>query len=270
MNGHHSCLLVEGRQDVLFVGQLLRELGLRSAERPDEVPDRWRPFVDSALRQLDQVRQAAGGEGVPFWQMFKPACLFSDTHVVVVEKVGGKRVKFRPTLCATNVLVDGGLAGLKGVGIIPDADADPEAALRSAQDAIRNAGLVVPMNDQEVVLGSPNTGIFVLPGNGDYGGLEGVLLDCANTAYPNLAGSALAYVNSIDIHSDQFTGDDMREMRTPRGPEKARVGVISSVLKPGSTIQVSILRDRWVCNTTIAIPRVNALVTFLRSLCGLI
>ncbi len=269
MNGHHSYLLVEGRQDALFVGRLLQELGLRFVQGPEEVPEKWQPYVDGALRQLDQTRRRVGREGIPFWQMFKPACLFGDAHVVVVEKVGGNRAQFGRTLRATSEFIAGGLGGLTGVGIIPDADTDSPAALRSAQDAIRSAGLAVPDNDQQVIAGSPNTGIFVLPGNAAGGGLEQMLLDCADTVYPSLAKGARAYVDSIDPDSSQYTPNDVAEIRTPQGPVKATVGAISAILKPGSTMQVSILRDRWVGPATIAIPRLKALANFLRSLCEL-
>jgi hypothetical protein len=201
--------------------------------------------------------------------MFKQACLLTATHVVVVERVGGNRAQFGRTIRATNELIDGGLGGMTGVGIIPDADTDPPAAWRSARDAMHSAGLAVPDSDQQVLAGAPNTGIFVLPGHGERGGLEELLLDCAETVYPSLAASARAYVDSIDIESDQYTEGDMQEMRTPQGPAKARIGSMSAILKPGSTIQTSILRDRWVCPATISLPRVDALAKFLRNLCEL-
>jgi len=269
MNRQHSYLLVEGQQDVYFVGRILEELGLRSAQRPEQVPARWEPFLDDVARQRDQAERSAGRSGVPFWQMFKPACLFSDSHVVVVERVDGNRAKFARTLRATNALIDGGLASLTGVGIVPDADIDPTASFASAQEAMRSAGLVAPDNNQEVIAGSPNTGVFVLPGGADQGGLEQVLIDCAEAVYPALIAGARTFVNSVDTDNAAYTEEDMREMKTPQGPVKAVVGSVSSVLKPGATIQVSVLRDRWVSHTTLGTPRVAALVSFLHSLCGL-
>ena len=242
-----------------FVGRLLAELGLRSVGGPGEIPERWQPFVDGFLRQRDQALRAAGREGIPLWQMFKPACLLSETHVVVVEKVGGNRAQFGRTLRATNELIDGGLAGLTGVGIIPDADIQAGSVPAECAGRLAFRRIGAPPNDQEIILGPPNTGIFVLPGNGDPGGLEEVLLECANTVYPGLAGSAATFVNSVDTDSQEFTPEDMQEMRTPQGPVKARIGAISSVLKPGSTIQASILRDRWICAATMAIPRIDSL-----------
>jgi hypothetical protein len=269
MNGHHAYLLVEGQQDVFFAGRILEELGLQSAQRAEQVPAKWEPFLDDVLLQRDQAERAAGRAGIPFWQMFKPACLFSESHSVLIERVDGNRSKFGRTLRATDTLIDGGLASLIGVGVVPDADSDPAANLTSAQAALRSVGLTAPDNNQGVVAGSPNTGVFVLPGGTDAGGLEQLLLDCAESVYPALIAGAQTFVNGVDTASSAYTEDDMREMRTPQGPAKAIVGSVSSVLKPGSTIQVSILRDRWVSTPTLALPRVAAVVQFLKSLCGL-
>ena len=146
MNRRHSYVLVEGQQDVFFVGRLLEELGLRSVCGPEDIPDRWLPFVDGFLRRRDEALRASRRDGIPLWQMFKPACLYDDSYVVVVERVAGNRARFGRTLRATHELIDGGLAGLAGVGIIPDADTDPAASLQSAKEAFRSAGLAVPTN----------------------------------------------------------------------------------------------------------------------------
>jgi hypothetical protein len=269
MNGHHSYLLVEGQQDVFFVGRILEELGLQSAQRAEQIPAKWEPFLDDVARQRDQAERSAGRAGVPFWQMFKPACLVSESQSVVIERVDGNRARFGRTLRATDALIDGGLAGLTGVGVLPDADTDSAASLASAQGALRAAGLPAPKNNQEVITGSPNTGVFVLPGGTDNGGLEQLLIDCAESVYPALVAGARAFINGIDTSSAAYTQTDMQEMKSPQGPIKAIVGSVSSVLKPGSTIQASILRDRWVTAPTLALPRIAAVVQFLKSLCRL-
>ena len=166
-------------------------------------------------------------------------------------------------------MIDGGLESLIGVGLIPDADTNPAASLASAQDALRSAGLTPPAGNEQLVAGTPNSGIFVLPGGDAPGGLEDLLIDCAGIIYAELLASARAFVDSVDVDSQTYAPEDMREMKTPQGPVKAVVGAMSSVLKPGATIQVSILRDRWVSETTITAPRVAALMHFLQSLCGL-
>lgn len=269
MNGSHSYVLVEGLQDVVFVGRILEELGLQSAKRPEQIPGKWLPFLDDVARQRDQAEHAAGREGVPFWQMFKPACLFNETHSVLVERVGGNRRQFGKTLRATDALIEGGLASLTGVGIIPDADADPFASLASAQTALRAVTLPAPNNNQEVIAGSPNTGVFVLPGGMAPGGLEQLLAECAGSVYPALISGARTFVDGVETASAAYTEEDMHDLKSPQGPAKAMVGSIASVLKPGSTIQVSVRRDRWVSPPTLKLPGVAAIVQFLKSLCGL-
>lgn len=269
MNGVHSYLLVEGPQDVVFVGRLLNELGLRSVERADDLPAKWRRFLDKPLHQRDRAERQAGRAGVPFWQMFKPACLLNERHSVLIERVDGNRSRFAQTLRATGALIDGGLASLAGVGIMPDADTDPTASFASAQAALRAAGLPAPDQLKHVVAGAPNTGIFVLPGGTNTGGLEHVLIDCAAEIYPKLLQGARTLVNGVAADGAELTDDDLREFRQPQGQFKAVVGAVATVLKPGSTIQVSVRRDRWVTPATLALPRVNAIVQFLKSLCGI-
>lgn len=279
MNRQHSYVLVEGQQDVFFIGRIFEELGLRSVQRAEEVPDRWQPFINEVDRQRDQAERRAGKPGLQFWQIFKPTCLVSETHVVVIEQVGGNRTKFGKTLLATGSLIEGGLAELRGVGLITDADANPTTSLASSQLALQTAGLQRPDLAGQVVTGSPgtggsqtrspNTGVFVMPDGVVVGGLEELLIECATLAYPNLTTAARQYVAAVDVNDVAYTLEDMKEMKTPQGPVKAVVGAISSVLKPGSTIQVSVLRDRWVSPETLATPGVAALVQFLKSLCGL-
>jgi len=269
MNGQHSYLLVEGQQDVFFIGRILEVLGLQSAQNPGQIPARWEPFLDDVARQRDQAERASGRSGVPFWQIFKPACLFSESHSVVVERVDGNRAKFGRTLRATNALIEGGLAGLTGVGVLPDADVDPTASLTSAQAALQSVGLPAPSSNQGVIAGPPNAGVFVLPGGAEQGGLEQLLIDCGEVVYPELIAGARTFVNSVDTENSAYVEEDMREMKTPQGHVKAIVGSVSSVLKPGSTIQVSVLRDRWVTAPTLKVPRVVAIVQFLKTLCGL-
>lgn len=269
MSRRHCYLLVEGQQDVFFVGRLFEQIGLRWVGTPDELPEEWQPLVDPELRQRDRVWRTRGRAGVPFWQMFKPACLVNDSHCIVIERVGGNRAQFGRTLVATGDLIDGGLTSLFSAALLPDADEDSAASLASAQAALHAAGLPVPDASEEIAAGSPRTGIFVLSGADGKGGLEELLIECAGAVYPALLEGAKSFVDSVTVDSDAYSEQDMREMRTRQGPVKAVVGSMASVLKPGSTIQVSVLKDRWVCTQSMANERMTTLLSFLKNLCGI-
>jgi hypothetical protein len=52
----------------------------------------------------------------------------------------------------------------------------------------------------------------------------------------------------------------------PAGRNKAMVGSIASILRPGRAIQVSLQDDRWLRDTALALPRVKAVQDFLLKL----
>lgn len=269
MTRRNCYLLVEGQQDVAFIGRLFQEIGLHFVQSVDALPEIWQPLVDIGLRQRDQAFRARGHDGVPFWQLFKPSCLTSDSHSIVIERAAGNRAKFGRTLIGTGSLLDGGLGSLHCVGLLPDADSDAHASFASAIQALRAANLPAPVKSGEIVDGTPRTGILVLPGGNAHGGLEELLLDCAKVIYPDLFIGAQTFVGSVAIASPIYSPEDMREMGTPQGPKKAVVGSIASVLKPGSTVQLSIKRDRWISADSIAGGRVAAVFGFLKVMCGI-
>lgn len=269
MNGGDVYLLVEGPQDVTFVSRVLVELGMRSVEQPEQIPVRWQPFVDWPKLNRDRAQRDVGRENVPFWKIFKPALLLHEFGSVVLESVNGNRTRFARTLKGTNQSIDGGLAGLAAVGLLPDGDSDPEASFQSARDALRTVSLPVPGQHGELVQGKPRTGIFVFPDGVSPGGLEELLIDCGQDVYPALVSGAKRFVRDIQNDESVRTLEDFKELRTPQGPSKAVVTSAAGVLKPGSTMQVSIRLDRWVGPSTLNLPRMAALRRFLKTLCGL-
>lgn len=239
---------------------------MRSA---DDLPVTWQPLVDQTLRQRDTALRARGRAGIGFWQMFRPACLVNDSYCVVIEHVSGNRSQFGRTLVGTGSMLDGGLQALAAVALLPDADLSSIASFASAQEALRKANLAVPEKPAMVTVGPPRTGVFVLPDCNGNGGLEDLLIDCAAAVYPDLLAVARTFIGSVAIDSTAYTAEDTVEMRTPQGPLKAIVGSMASVLQPGSTIQVSVQRNRWVSPPSMRTARLGALTNFLKTLCDI-
>lgn len=269
MTIHHSYLMVEGPQDVFFLGTLLQSLGLRAAENVEDVPDFWSVFRDIGKYTLHQGQKRGGRKGLRLHEVFDGACLNNMTHSIVIQRVDGNLKKFRRKMQQVNAVLDGGLAACNSIGVFPDADLDAGPVFQSAVESLKQINLTPPLSTDKVLAGSPRIGVFPFPGNSQPGGLEQLLLDCAQTVYPTLYTNAKSYVDSIDLDDDIFTDEDTREMRTPQGPKKAIVGSIASVLKPGSTAQVSVLRDRWVSEESLKVQSVKSLVSFLKDLCEL-
>ncbi len=60
--------------------------------------------------------------------------------------------------------------------------------------------------------------------------------------------------------------EDLKELRKPAGRNKAVIGSMASILRPGRAVQVSIQDNRWLRDAALAIPRVKAVQDFLVNL----
>ena len=64
---------------------------------------------------------------------------------------------------------------VRSIGIVRDAERNAHSAFQSAQDSLRNAGLVVPAQPARRAGGSPSVSVFILPDNRNAGMLETLL-----------------------------------------------------------------------------------------------
>jgi hypothetical protein len=79
-----------------------------------------------------------------------------------------------------------GFAAVAALGIVRDADRDPNSAFRSVQSALRNAGLPVPRTARTAAAGPPRIAVYLLPEPRTPGTLETLCLQ-AVAADPALA-----------------------------------------------------------------------------------
>jgi hypothetical protein len=159
---------------------------------------------------------------------------------------------------------------LDAVGAFIDADTDAPAT--------RVAGLQQALNDINKSPGfaftaapgvvsattRPRTGVYVMPDNVNFGSVEGILEECAQTSYPNLHQNAEAYLSAIDLAL--LTTEELALFNKGSNPQKARLGIIGSVLRPGAAIQNTIRYDRWIAPSTLKLPLIASLRAFLSEL----
>jgi hypothetical protein len=88
--------------------------------------------------------------------------------------------------------------------------------------------------------------------------LEDILLECADTVYPELKTKSRHYLSGI---SDSWKASWRRS-----DANKVHVGCISNVLKPGKTNQASISDNDWISSATTNISKIVGIVVFLHAL----
>jgi hypothetical protein len=249
----YAILGVEGPHDLAFIAKLLRRLGLVNYGGVDaELDPFWRPFVPVYPK---------GGR--LYVRMDMPAIISNADISVAIYS--GEGTNLREKFPATFVNHPSFKNDIAAFGIIADSDDSPctNVAAQYAA-AYRQHFPNFPATPGSVDTSLIRSGIFVLPDNIIQGTLEHIILDCADLIYPDLRAKAQTYLTNIDRTT--LSGEDLTEIQKPAGENKALASCISSVLKPGKTIQTSIQDNRWIEPRTLALPRVSNIKAFLQQL----
>jgi len=247
----YGYLVVEGPHDVEFVYRLLAPHGLGRVNMVNGLDPFFVPLVPRSFPPDGDLQKR-----VPV-----PLFLESATHSVAVHSALGDS-RLIQTVEENAALLDS--AKLTGIGIVLDSDATVTPADRyvAIRDGLRAKGYGFPDQAGAVSAGPPRLGAFVLPDNASAGTLEDILLECAQLAYPALLASATTHVDSASRDAS-LVSDDLKELRKPAGRQKAIVGSVASILKPGRAVQVSLQDNRWLRDTALALPRVRAVQEFM-------
>jgi hypothetical protein len=256
----YGFIVVEGPHDVEFVYRLLSPFGLERVRLEEKLDPFYHKLIPRKYPPDGDLQK----------RMSTPLFLQNQTHVISIHSARGDSRLVETTQENATLL---GSGNLEGIAIILDADADKTASAGERFEIIRsgleNIGLKLGAKPGVIELGPPRIGAYVIPDNKSTGTLEDLLLECAQQAYPALLKSASLHVTtaSSDV---TLTREDVVDFNLPAGKNKAIVGSIASILKPGKAIQVSVQDNRWVRDSNLGIARINAVQSFLSTILGLV
>lgn len=257
----HVYLLTEGVHDVAFLGKLLeKSLGFERVFKESDLDRVWDRILPKKWPHDGSLRPS-----VPAPSFYRH--LASGTSVAAVNAQGISELAKRLERHRSALALDG--VTLDAVGVVLDADSQepPKQRFTRMADALTGSGFPRPLA-VEVVVGTPRTGVFILPGGGVPGTLEDLLLECAAVVYPVLRFHSEQFVDGLDRTAPDFTVDDLKEFGTPAGRHKAVIAAMGAILKPGRPIQATIEDHRWIALSTLKLPRITALLKFLSDLTG--
>ncbi|MFM2057831.1 MAG: hypothetical protein RLY71_2216 [Pseudomonadota bacterium] len=248
-------LVVEGPHDVEFCYRLLSGYGLHRVRLLSELDVALQPLVPRNFPHNGDLQKR-----VPV-----PLFLQNDHHGIAIDSAGGDS-RLVPSLQETLATVD--QATFVGMGLMLDSDknqstADRYAALRKQVDA--STSLVLPVHAGNISSGPPRLGAYVLPDNVNPGTLEDLLLDSAATQYSALLPAATRYVDDT-LAGHYIPRDHCDEIMKPAGRNKAVIGAMSALFKPGKAVQMSIQDNDWLRGAALALPRIQAVQDFLAEL----
>jgi hypothetical protein len=191
-----------------------------------------------------------------------PTFLQNDDLAIAIHSAGGDS-KIAACLEGTFDVIDS--KEFSAVGVILDSDSTilPEARHKKLLQLVESLTVKFSSVPGELFEGPPRTGIYVLPDNHAQGTLEDLLLECGAVTYPEQLSAAEAFVDGV---FSTCTGKDFSDLRLPAGRNKAVVGVVAGLLRPGKAVQVSIQDNGWLKGEALQIARVEKVCNFLDEL----
>ncbi len=260
-------LCVEGVHDVAFVQRLLRAFGFAQKELLRDIPEVIGKLVPRAF--------PTNKEGNIHRRVDVPAFHNRADQWVILHGAGSDS-QLVDAISYSVTQLD--LAGIcpAAIGMILDGDDAPSSqfARRRGEwerkqgedaDSVLKA-IAFPQHPGEIVDAPSRFGVFIMPDNQSTGRLETVLIEQGKAVYPVLHGKAVAYID--DVKQTPGAIPARAELRTDGKNEgKAVLHAMTSVLKPGRTLQASITDHAWVpSNPADFAEHIRPIADFLKRL----
>ena len=259
-----SVAVTEGVHDVMAIVKVLLLKGFEEITVVDQIPE---PF-----HRIVQQRYPWQNDGQRLtWTVPHPSFLVKDDLWVLVSNAGGKTElgnNLKSLLAAfPKPFTD---ASLHSTALL--ADADQKTAPEKKRELLQQ--LADAFGDEDNFTFDPAApkqigrfgeskpfDVYIFPDDQGAGTLEEILLDGARQVYPELLAEAeryITYAKGLPY---------AKELHDNFNDQKALVGVIANVLRPGRANQTSIHDNKWFTKGSLAsLPSHRALSIFIDSI----
>jgi hypothetical protein len=252
---------VEGPHDQAFVSRILSKLLDFCEFKGDnsKLDHFWRNFIPNYPK---------GGN--LYNRLDMPQILYNDNFSIAIYVGNGSQLISNLRDKLSNI---GDISTFFAFAIVADADNNtPDKVVKEYYEGFKEYFSHFPTEVTEsgnVTEGSPEletkAGIYILPDNSQQGVLDTLICDCGELVYPEYMQRAKEYI-------DKFSEEERKEKPLEWGPfdkQKAIIATVASVLQPGATNTVTIMRDDWISIETEEIPAIKNFTEFLRNLLNL-
>lgn len=238
-------IIVEGAHDLATIERILKMQGIDKPIRQKEelatvwkrlIPDKY-PFHGDALDRITPVPS--------FWRNEEISvaiqCAGSDTALLTCLKEVCNILKLGEKLQLNKVMLvcdaDRGSAEAKKSYLLRKCERTADFDLQKIEN---NYILQLEALNEKERIRIPLIW-YVFPDDMNSGILENVLLQAADKIYPRLKEGAEGYIDLIDKNVYATMNDEAKR-------NKATVGCIANILKPGKANQVAIADGEWISN----------------------
>lgn len=245
-------IITEGPQDIAFLIKLLKSDGMQQVEKATQVDIFWKSLIPTKFPYKDDLNK----------QVPVPKFLEGNGLSIALQSATGE------SGLADTIEVDLKIISktkLTGVGIILDADnIEPQKRFDQMKKELEKLDLDIPNQPGIVSTSGTRSGVFILPDNQSKGTLENILIECGERNYTQLMELSREYISKIDESKIKLS--DLKKYKKPAGKNKAIIGIVSNILRPGRTLQVSLQDNNWIDNTTLQLDKIKSMKNFLNQI----
>lgn len=257
-NSSFSVIVTEGVHDVVAIGKILRLKGFQEAKQIEEIPD----FLENIIPKQYPFEGSELSRRVPY-----PSFFFCEDYWILVSNAGGdSKLMSNLKEILNTPLRKVIISKLRGAAVLADADTKT-AEDRKIELQKQLIGEIVDGDDFAFDPSTPTQitmyeevkhfDMYIFPDNQGEGTLEHILLEGAQVEYSDLLLGANGY---IEYAKKLPCGKTLINFNK----EKAVVGAIVSVLKPGKAPQTSFHDNNWFTSESlINLPLHQSLSEFI-------
>lgn len=243
-----AVVVAEGIHDSRAVAKFLELKGYREGKKCSQIPEQLQPVIPR------KYPWRSGGDELS-WIVPHPSFFYKENHWILVSNANGESNLGRD-LTENLIALRGQFLRQSLVAVAVIADADTKA-VPEKYDGIdsrihrcfsaREDLIFDPKKPNEIVVNGKRIPLYkyIFPNNNDKGTLERLIIDGGKTAYPDLLARAEDYVSYAKTRA--VCADTLKNFNE----DKATVGIVSNMLRPGKANQVSIHDDEWISETSI-------------------
>lgn len=266
-------LAIEGVHDLAFVQRILKVFGF-TQKRLLEFPESSEECIPHIVQCLIPKGFPANIEGDIHKRVEVPSFHVKGEQCVILISTGGDSKLVGGLSNTLLTLADAGVRP-SSLGFILDADTktpveqfnklNTEWSEKSKDNELLNnypfPSSVGITHDETCPFG-----VFVMPDNHTPGALESILLEQARAVYPVLHDKANVFIQTVKT-TDGAIPPKAELTAAGKNEGKAILHAMTSVLKPGKTLQTSIIDHDWVPECPSQFPAsFEPLIAFMRQL----
>lgn len=259
-------ILVEGVVDAAFLAKILESHFNLVRVRYQNDLGAWEEFQ----KRFVFPKAQAGRVDIADFSIRSPEYFRSvDASVLVALRVGNGDQIWRDLEIDLRLLEREAPPNI--IAIVGDADA-AEPAQRLVEWQKRLGSLDLPIPERLAALsagkGELRVGLFLFPNAGAKGTVEDLLIALGRQAYPTLQGKSESFVGSVE-DGDLPAPSDARGFSSFAGKNKAVIGAMTAILKPGFATPRTVRDDGWLAPSIVGrTPEMASCIEFFTQVLG--